>query len=73
MIGLKQKYIKLSFLTVKDLMDVRTPVLSAVKKNREREKGNTYYTELLSKALASASTAVTHKSSDQMENLIDIR
>ncbi|XP_026280416.1 DNA polymerase epsilon catalytic subunit 1 [Frankliniella occidentalis] len=73
LIGLKQRYIKLSFLTVKDLMDVRSPIMSAVKKNREREKNNTYYSELLSKALASTSAGVTHKQNDHMENILDIR
>lgn len=73
LIGIKQRYLKLSFLTVNDLMKVRPQIMSAVKKNREREKGNTYYSELLSKALATNSTGVTPKFTDHMDNIIDIR
>lgn len=73
LIGLKQRYLKLSFLTVNDLMKVRPQIMSAVKKNKEREKGNTYYAELLSKALDSNSTGVKHKFTDHMDSIIDIR
>nr|CAD7589121.1 unnamed protein product [Timema genevievae] len=71
LIGLKQTYLKLSFLTVTDLVKVRRELMSAVRKNREREKNNTYYTEMLTNALASKGT--TKKSTDHMENIIDIR
>nr|CAD7258615.1 unnamed protein product [Timema shepardi] len=71
LIGLKQTYLKLSFLTVTDLVKVRRELISAVRKNREREKNNTYYTEMLTNALASKGT--TKKSTDHMENIIDIR
>nr|CAD7428081.1 unnamed protein product [Timema monikensis] len=71
LIGLKQTYLKLSFLTVTDLVKVRRELISAVRKNREREKNNTYYTEMLTNALASKGT--TKKSTDHMEKIIDIR
>lgn len=54
-------------------MKVRPQIMSAVKKNKEREKGNTFYSELLSKALATNSTGLTHKFTDHMDNIIDIR
>ncbi|KAJ8897708.1 hypothetical protein PR048_003058 [Dryococelus australis] len=74
LIGLKQTYLKLSFFTVTDLVKVRKEVMAAVRKNREREKNNTYYTEMLTTALVSTGDiGVTKKATDQMENIIDIR
>ncbi|XP_068086023.1 DNA polymerase epsilon catalytic subunit 1 [Anabrus simplex] len=74
LIGLKQKFLKLSFLTVNDLVKVRKEIMTAVRKNRERKKNNTYYTEMLMNAIASkADSGLTKKTTDHMENIIDIR
>ncbi|KAG8226587.1 hypothetical protein J437_LFUL007279 [Ladona fulva] len=74
LIGLKQKYLKLSFLTVNDLMKVRKEIAPAAHKNREKEKGNTFYTEMLASSLMKdASVATAKKASNQFDNIIDIR
>lgn len=74
LIGLKQQYLRLSFLTITDLLKVRREVMPAVKKNRERQKRNNLYTEMLTTALATkGDTGTTRKTADQMENIIDIR
>ncbi|GLG99117.1 DNA polymerase epsilon catalytic subunit [Gryllus bimaculatus] len=74
LIGLKQKFIKLAFATVNDLVKVRKDIATAVKKNQEREKNNTYYTEMLTSALATKGDAgISKKITDQMENILDIR
>lgn len=74
LIGLKQHYLRLSFLTITDLLKVRRDVMPAVKKNREQLKHNNFYTEMLTTALASkGDSGTTRKTADQMENIIDIR
>lgn len=75
LVGLQQKYLKLSFLNVTDLMRVRKDVLPAVKKNREREKNHTAYADMLQQSYIGDMSEYAHKRSgtDQMENLIDIR
>ncbi|KAL1117393.1 hypothetical protein AAG570_004719, partial [Ranatra chinensis] len=78
LIGLKQRYLKLSFATVADLMKVRQPILSHVKKNKSRHGGassaDTYYSEMLTKSLiASVDVTASKKHTDQMENILDIR
>lgn len=72
--GLKQRYIKLSFMAQNDLMKVRREILTAVNKNKEREKKDTIYAEMLTNALTSAA-AIEHakKTTDHMENILDIR
>ncbi|XP_075982570.1 DNA polymerase epsilon catalytic subunit 1 [Anticarsia gemmatalis] len=72
--GLKQRYIKLSFISQSEMMKVRREILTAVNKNKEREKKDHIYTELLTNALTSAA-AVEHakKTTDHMENILDIR
>lgn len=57
-------------------MKVRKEILSVVHKNKEREKTNTYYTEMLADSLITNkddtnSTAKT--STDHLENILDIR
>jgi len=48
--------------------------MSAVKKNRERQKHINLYTEMLTTALSTkGDTGTTRKTTDQMENIIDIR
>ncbi|KAJ2953420.1 hypothetical protein O0L34_g1009 [Tuta absoluta] len=72
--GLKQRYIKLSFMSQNDLMKVRREILTAVNKNKAREKKDVIYAEMLRNALTSAA-AIEHakKTTDHMENILDIR
>ncbi|XP_073950246.1 DNA polymerase epsilon catalytic subunit 1 [Choristoneura fumiferana] len=72
--GLKQRYIKLSFMSQNELMKVRREILTAVNKNKEREKKDSIYAEMLTNALTSAA-AIEHakKTTDHMENILDIR
>ncbi|KAJ0173535.1 hypothetical protein K1T71_010684 [Dendrolimus kikuchii] len=72
--GLKQRYIKLSFMSQNEMMKVRKELLTAVNKNKEREKKDTIYSEMLTNALTSAA-AIEHakKTTDHMENILDIR
>ncbi|KAL1514239.1 hypothetical protein ABEB36_003526 [Hypothenemus hampei] len=74
LVGLKQKYIKLSFYNQSDLIKVRTPLLKEVRKNKARLKETSYYTEMLSTHLTeSLDNPVTKTTTDQMENILDIR
>lgn len=73
LIGLKQKYLKLSFSSMSDLIKVRREIMSAVKKNKEREKSNTYYTQMLANSLNPHERNVTKKLTDHMDNILDIR
>ncbi|XP_038207055.1 DNA polymerase epsilon catalytic subunit 1 [Zerene cesonia] len=72
--GLKQRYIKLSFMSQNEMMKVRREILTAVNKNKEREKKDAIYAEMLTNALTSAA-AIEHakKTTDHMENILDIR
>lgn len=57
-------------------MKVRKEILKVVRKNRQKEHANTYYTEMLTTSLANNVEEVAHTSkanTDQMENIIDIR
>ena len=47
--------------------------MSAVKVNREREKSNTYYDQLLTKTLNPNNIHETKKIVDHMDNILDIR
>ena len=47
LVGLKQTYLKLSFLTVTDMQKVRKDVLTAVRRNKEHAKTATAYSEAL--------------------------
>ncbi|ENN78133.1 hypothetical protein HUJ04_004474 [Dendroctonus ponderosae] len=75
LIGLKQKYIKLSFYNQTDLTKVRKDLLREAKKNKARLNENSYYTEMLATHLTNNMTEnVTAKvSTNQMENILDIR
>lgn len=75
LIGLKQKYLKLSFSSQTDLIKVRKAILPFVKKNAEREKSNTFYNEMMANALSSNIGDVQNQklNQDHMENIIDIR
>ncbi|XP_034952341.1 DNA polymerase epsilon catalytic subunit 1 [Chelonus insularis] len=71
--GLLQKYLKLSFLNLVDLQKVRKDVRQAVKINQEREKNQTFYSELLVDALDSEKVTSSRKNTDHMDNIIDLR
>lgn len=43
LVGLKRRYLKLQFATVEDLMKAKREVMSAVRKNKEREKARSTY------------------------------
>ena len=47
LVNLKRTYLKLSFLSVDDLMKVRREIMPAIRKNKEAEKSYTAYTEML--------------------------
>ena len=75
LVGLKQKYLKLSFVCVNDLMRVRKDVLPAVRKNREREKSNTVYADMLKQSYMGTDMHEfdARHSTDHFESIIDIR
>ncbi|KAJ6622010.1 DNA polymerase epsilon catalytic subunit 1 [Pseudolycoriella hygida] len=73
LIGLTQDYLKLSFANNNVLMKVRREIMSAVKKNRERNKANTSYIQMLSNSLVSASSHNFQQTADYFDSLIDIR
>lgn len=74
MIGLQQRYIKISFATITELNKVKQAIMPAVRKNRLASKNNSYYTEMLTESLANLSeVASSKKQVDHMENIIDIR
>lgn len=75
LIGLKRTYLKLSFLTVDNLVRVKKDLYHAAKKNQERESKNDIYSELLNGPSSSSaeSTDAAKKMSDQMDNIVDIR
>ncbi|GBP24391.1 DNA polymerase epsilon catalytic subunit A [Eumeta japonica] len=72
--GSKQRYIKLSFMSQTDLMKVRKEILTAVNKNKEREKKDAIYAEMLTNTLTNAA-AIEHakKTTDHLENILDMR
>ncbi|XP_076064206.1 DNA polymerase epsilon catalytic subunit 1 [Oratosquilla oratoria] len=71
--GLKQTLLKLSFLTVNDLVKVRQVINGAVKRNKEAIKLKTAYSEMLANQFAGETTDPTRKKQDPFENLFDIR
>ncbi|XP_053980973.1 DNA polymerase epsilon catalytic subunit 1 [Hylaeus volcanicus] len=75
LIGLKQKYMKLSFANTLDLAKVKRDIMKAVKANREREKNHTFYTDMLSNVLNPDQVVVNSKRQiiDFMDNILDIR
>jgi DNA polymerase epsilon subunit 1 len=50
-VGLKQTYVKLTFLTTHDLTKVRKDLLSAVRRNKERQKTSTAYADMLAESI----------------------
>ena len=74
MIGLKQLYLKISFYNQSDLIKIRKEILSAVRKNKEKLKMNTYYTEMLTNDLMNKTSVTNTKvQTDHVENILDIR
>lgn len=73
MIGLKQKYLKLSFANTVDLTKVKRDIMRVVKVNKEREKSNTYYTDMLATTLQSNEQDNSKQTLDHMDNILDIR
>ena len=51
LVGLKQTYVKLTFLTTHDLTKVRKDLLSAVRRNKERQKTSTAYADMLAESI----------------------
>lgn len=72
MIGLKQKYLKLSFANTIDLIKVKRDIMCVVKVNKEREKSNTYYTDILATTLQQTEQD-NRQILDHMDNVLDIR
>jgi len=68
LVGLKQTYIKLSFLSSSELQRVRKDILFAVRRNKEKQKTATAYTELLE-----AKIGQTSERSNPMDHIIDAR
>nr|XP_003707004.1 PREDICTED: DNA polymerase epsilon catalytic subunit A [Megachile rotundata] len=75
LIGLKQKYLKLYFLNTVDLNKVKRDIIKAVKLNKDREKGHTYYSDMLSTVLNPDQNVVDYKKQtiDFKDNILDIR
>jgi len=73
LIGLKQKYLKLSFANTVDLTKVKRDIMRVVKVNKEREKSNTYYTDMLATTLQPNEQDSSRQTLDHMDNILDIR
>ncbi|CAH0728541.1 unnamed protein product, partial [Brenthis ino] len=72
--GLKQRYVKLSFTSQNEMIKVRKEILTAVNKNKEREKKDAIYSEMLTNALTSAAAIeYAKKTTDHMDNILDMR
>lgn len=71
LIGLKQSMIKLSFPNTNTMMKVRLEINRAVKKNKEREKTNTFYMKLLSTTLVGSTSG--DQNQDYMDFIMDVR
>ena len=69
LVGLKQLFLKLTFLTTTDLQRVRKDLNTAVRKNKERAKAATGYSEMLQEQNEFGRAAKT----SAMEHLIDMR
>lgn len=57
-----------------ELMKVKREIMPSIRKNREREKSNTYYSEMLTESLVNRSDSGSiKKTTDHLESIIDIR
>ncbi|XP_024876270.1 DNA polymerase epsilon catalytic subunit A [Temnothorax curvispinosus] len=73
LIGLRQKYLKLSFANTVDLIKVKRDIMRVVRVNKEREKSNTYYTDMLATTLQPNEQDSGRQTLDHMDNILDIR
>lgn len=75
LIGLKQNMIKLQFANNNSLQKVKREINLAVKKNREREKNNTFYMKMLSSSLgpSKGDGGGFPSNQDYMDQILDIR
>ncbi len=89
MIGLKQTYIKLSFLNIDELIKVRREITNVVKRNKEANAKNAYETWDYFKCFKKNASFINIKNfirnfvyqddnslknkADQLDNIIDIR
>jgi DNA polymerase epsilon subunit 1 len=73
LIGLRQKYLKLSFANTVDLTKVKRDIMRVVRVNKEREKSNTYYTDMLATTLQPNEQENSKQTLDHMDNIRDIR
>ncbi|KAK3853994.1 hypothetical protein Pcinc_039493 [Petrolisthes cinctipes] len=71
--GLKQTLLKLSFMTVNDLVKVRQTIQAAARRNKEAAKSKTVYSEMISAQFAGESSEGSKRMQDHMENILDIR
>ncbi|XP_068152320.1 DNA polymerase epsilon catalytic subunit 1 [Drosophila tropicalis] len=75
--GLKQHYLKLSFLNQTTMTKVRRELMAAVRRNTERQKSNTYYMQMLASSLAQSSANTEDGSGkrqlDYFDCITDIR
>ena len=76
--GIKRDYIQVWFHNNNAMIKVRREIMAAVKKNKEREKTNTHYMQMLSNSLAMASegsgnSAAAQKSADYFDSIMDMR
>lgn len=57
-----------------DLIKIRREILTYVRKNQEKKKANSYYIDMLTKAVKNKEDIPSFKfASDPMEKIIDIR
>ncbi|XP_011882583.1 PREDICTED: DNA polymerase epsilon catalytic subunit A [Vollenhovia emeryi] len=73
LIGLRQKYLKVSFANIVDLTKVKRDIVRVVRINKEREKGKTYYTDMLATTLQPNEQDSGRQTLDHMDNILDIR
>nr|XP_009858713.1 DNA polymerase epsilon catalytic subunit A-like [Ciona intestinalis] len=76
LVGLKRTYLKLSFYHVDDMTSVRQAVHRSVRKNKEREKDSSVYSNMFSSELGGQSEqsyGSSSKTQEQLDNLVDIR
>ncbi|KAG7176387.1 DNA polymerase epsilon catalytic subunit A-like [Homarus americanus] len=71
--GLKQTLLKLSFMTVNDLMKVKQSIQTAVRRNKEAAKSKTVYSEMLSAQYAGETSESGRRTQDHLDNLLDMR
>lgn len=71
LIGIKHSMIKMSFYNTNVMTKVRIEINRTVKKNKEREKTNTFYMKMLSTSLAGISSG--DQNLDYLDFIVDVR